>query len=108
MQCVFAKTDSGSRCFDVPALRVRLHSAHILPALQLYHTGYSEHVTLSDFRCCFQALSPLVMKRYGSVFITPDERKESGGAAGRSGSGESIREGGSFCSDSTELLRVSL
>ncbi|XP_042167508.1 unconventional myosin-XVIIIb-like [Oncorhynchus tshawytscha] len=63
MQCVFAKTDSGSGCFDVPALRVQLHSAHILPALQLYHTGYSEHVTLSDFRCRFQALSPLVMKR---------------------------------------------
>uniref|UniRef100_A0A8K9WMR0 Myosin XVIIIB n=1 Tax=Oncorhynchus mykiss TaxID=8022 RepID=A0A8K9WMR0_ONCMY len=61
--------------FDVPALRIQLHSTHILPALQLYRTGYPEHMTLSDFRCRFQALSPPVMKRYGSVFITPDERK---------------------------------
>ncbi|XP_041706513.1 unconventional myosin-XVIIIb isoform X2 [Coregonus clupeaformis] len=75
MQCVCAKTDSGSGGFDIPALRVQLHSTHILPALQLYRTGYPEHMTLSDFRCRFQALSPLVMKRYGSVFITPDERK---------------------------------
>uniref|UniRef100_A0A4W5MI03 Uncharacterized protein n=1 Tax=Hucho hucho TaxID=62062 RepID=A0A4W5MI03_9TELE len=65
--------------FDVPALRVQLHSTHILPALQLYRPGYSEHVALSDFRCHFQARSPLVMKRYGSVFITPDERKAAAG-----------------------------
>uniref|UniRef100_A0A4W5PJ62 Myosin motor domain-containing protein n=1 Tax=Hucho hucho TaxID=62062 RepID=A0A4W5PJ62_9TELE len=75
LQCVGAKTDSGSGGFDVPALRIQLHSTHILPALQLYRTGYPEHMTLSDFRCRFQALSPPVMKRYGSVFITPDERK---------------------------------
>uniref|UniRef100_A0AAZ3Q010 Myosin motor domain-containing protein n=1 Tax=Oncorhynchus tshawytscha TaxID=74940 RepID=A0AAZ3Q010_ONCTS len=75
LQCVGAKTDSGGGGFDVPALRIQLHSTHILPALQLYRTGYPEHMTLSDFRCRFQALSPPVMKRYGSVFITPDERK---------------------------------
>ncbi|XP_071401391.1 unconventional myosin-XVIIIb-like [Centroberyx affinis] len=37
LQCVNAKTDSGG--FDVPALRVQLHSTQILPALQLYRTG---------------------------------------------------------------------
>ncbi|XP_062339963.1 unconventional myosin-XVIIIb-like isoform X1 [Osmerus eperlanus] len=73
LQCVQAKMEGGA--FDVPALRVQLHSTQILPALQLYRTGYPEHMTLSDFRCRFQALSPPVMKRYGSVFITPDERK---------------------------------
>ena len=46
---------------------------HLIPSLSL--SGYPEHMTLSDFRCRFQALSPPVMKRYGSVFITPDERK---------------------------------
>ncbi|KAJ7988380.1 hypothetical protein DPEC_G00322950 [Dallia pectoralis] len=75
LQCVGAKTDSGGGGFDIPTLRVQLHSTHILPALQLYRTGYPEHMTLCDFRCRFQALSPLVMKRYGSVFITPDEKK---------------------------------
>uniref|UniRef100_UPI003AACADF6 unconventional myosin-XVIIIb-like n=1 Tax=Centroberyx gerrardi TaxID=166262 RepID=UPI003AACADF6 len=73
LQCVNAKTDSGG--FDVPALRVQLHSTQILPALQLYRTGYPEHMTISDFRCRFQALSPPIMKRYGSVFVTHDERK---------------------------------
>ncbi|XP_072515670.1 unconventional myosin-XVIIIb-like [Salminus brasiliensis] len=73
LQCVSAKTDGGG--FDVPALRVQLHSTHLLSALQLYRTGYPEHMSLSDFRCRYQALSPPVMKRYGSVFITPDERK---------------------------------
>ncbi|XP_029921706.1 unconventional myosin-XVIIIb [Myripristis murdjan] len=73
LQCVNAKTDSGG--FDIPALRVQLHSTQILPALQLYRTGYPEHMTLSDFRCRFQALSPLIMKRYSSVFVTYDERK---------------------------------
>ncbi|KAK1800878.1 hypothetical protein P4O66_006054 [Electrophorus voltai] len=73
LQCLTAKTDGGS--FDVPALRIQLHSTHLLPALQLYRIGYPEHMSLSDFRCRFQALSPPVMKRYGSVFITPNERK---------------------------------
>ncbi|XP_017549245.1 unconventional myosin-XVIIIb isoform X1 [Pygocentrus nattereri] len=73
LQCLSAKADGGS--FDVPVLRVQLHSTHLLPALQLYRTGYPEHMNLSDFRCRYQALSPPVMKRYGSVFITPDERK---------------------------------
>ncbi|XP_039533240.1 unconventional myosin-XVIIIb-like [Pimephales promelas] len=73
LQCVNAKTDGGG--FDVPALRVQLHSTHLLPALQLYRTGYPEHMSLGDFRCRFQALSAPIMKRYGSVFITPDERK---------------------------------
>ncbi|KAI4890434.1 hypothetical protein NFI96_010803 [Prochilodus magdalenae] len=73
LQCISAKADGGG--FDVPALRIQLHSTHLLPALQLYRTGYPEHMSLSDFRCRYQALSPPVMKRYGSVFITPDERK---------------------------------
>ncbi|XP_076842626.1 unconventional myosin-XVIIIb isoform X2 [Brachyhypopomus gauderio] len=73
LQCLTARTDGGG--FDVPALRIQLQSTHLLPALQLYRIGYPEHMSLSDFRCRFQALSPPVMKRYGSVFITPNERK---------------------------------
>lgn len=37
LQCVHAKTDSGS--FDVPTLRVQLHSTQILSALQFHRTG---------------------------------------------------------------------
>ncbi|XP_070706302.1 unconventional myosin-XVIIIb-like [Pempheris klunzingeri] len=73
LQCVKAKVDNGS--FDVPALRVQLQSTQILSALQLHRTGYSEHMTLSDFRCHFQALSPPIMKRYASMFVSHDERK---------------------------------
>uniref|UniRef100_A0A8C2H325 Myosin motor domain-containing protein n=1 Tax=Cyprinus carpio TaxID=7962 RepID=A0A8C2H325_CYPCA len=73
LQCLSAKTDGCG--FDVPALRVQLHSTHLLPALQLYRTGYPEHMSLGDLRCRFQALSAPIMKQYGSVFITPDERK---------------------------------
>ncbi|XP_040915417.1 unconventional myosin-XVIIIb-like isoform X2 [Toxotes jaculatrix] len=73
LQCVSTKSDSGS--FDIPALRVQLHSTQILSALQLYRTGYPEHMTLSDFRCHFQALSPPIMKRYASMFVSHDERK---------------------------------
>ncbi|KAI7793466.1 putative unconventional myosin-XVIIIb, partial [Triplophysa rosa] len=73
LQCLSVKTDAG--VFDVPSLRVQLHSTHLLPALHLYRTGYPEHMSVGDFRCRFQALSALIMKRYGSVFITPDERK---------------------------------
>ncbi|XP_045923264.1 unconventional myosin-XVIIIb-like isoform X2 [Micropterus dolomieu] len=73
LQCVSAKTDSGS--LDVPALRVQLHSTQILSALQLHRTGFPEHMTFSDFRCHFQALSPPIMKRYASMFVSHDERK---------------------------------
>ncbi|XP_041815696.1 unconventional myosin-XVIIIb-like isoform X2 [Chelmon rostratus] len=73
LQCVSAKSDSGS--FDIPALRVQLQSTQILSALQFHRTGYPEHMTLSDFRCHFQALSPPIMKRYASMFISHDERK---------------------------------
>ncbi|XP_075949816.1 unconventional myosin-XVIIIb [Anarhichas minor] len=73
LQCVSAKTDGGG--FDVAALRVQLHSTQILSALQLHRTGYPEHMTLSDFRCHFQALSPPIMKRYASMFVSHDERK---------------------------------
>ncbi|XP_072310328.1 unconventional myosin-XVIIIb-like isoform X2 [Eucyclogobius newberryi] len=73
LQCVSAKSEGGS--FDVPALRVQLHSIQILSALQLYRTGYPDHMTLSDFRCHFQALSPPIMKRYASMFVMHDERK---------------------------------
>lgn len=37
LQCVNAKMDGGT--FDIPALRVQLHSTQILSALQLYRTG---------------------------------------------------------------------
>lgn len=37
--------------------------------------GYPDHMTLADFRCHFQALSPPIMKRYASMFISHDERK---------------------------------
>lgn len=73
LQCVHAKSDGGS--FDVPTLRVQLHSTQILSALQFHRTGYPEHMTLSDFRCHFQALSPPIMKRYASMFVSHDERK---------------------------------
>uniref|UniRef100_A0A3Q2CNT6 Myosin motor domain-containing protein n=1 Tax=Cyprinodon variegatus TaxID=28743 RepID=A0A3Q2CNT6_CYPVA len=73
LQCVDAKPNGGT--FDVPALRAQLHSTQILSALQLYRTGYPEHMTLSDFRCYFQALSPPIMKRYASIFVSHDERK---------------------------------
>ncbi|XP_038590162.1 unconventional myosin-XVIIIb-like isoform X1 [Micropterus salmoides] len=73
LQCVSAKTDGGS--LDVPALRVQLHSTQILSALQLHRTGFPEHMTFSDFRCHFQALSPPIMKRYASMFVSHDERK---------------------------------
>uniref|UniRef100_A0A3P8VRZ2 Myosin motor domain-containing protein n=1 Tax=Cynoglossus semilaevis TaxID=244447 RepID=A0A3P8VRZ2_CYNSE len=73
LQCVSAKVESGS--LDVPTLRVQLQSTHILQALQLYRTGFPDHMTLSDFRCHFQALSPPIMKRYASMFVSHDERK---------------------------------
>uniref|UniRef100_A0A665VUN8 Myosin motor domain-containing protein n=1 Tax=Echeneis naucrates TaxID=173247 RepID=A0A665VUN8_ECHNA len=76
LQCVSAKNDGGT--FDVPSLRVQLQSTQILSALQLYRTGYPEHMTLSDFRCHFQALSPPIMKRYASMFVSHDERKVRG------------------------------
>lgn len=37
--------------------------------------GFTDHMTLSDFRCHFQALSPPIMKRYASMFVSHDERK---------------------------------
>ncbi|TRY84422.1 hypothetical protein DNTS_032450, partial [Danionella cerebrum] len=73
LQCVSLRNDGGGA--DVPALRKQLSYTHVMAALQLYRTGFPEHMSLSDFRCRFQALSPPVMKRYGSVFITPDEKK---------------------------------
>ncbi|KAF6726121.1 Unconventional myosin-XVIIIb, partial [Oryzias melastigma] len=73
LQGVSAKMDGGG--FDVPALRVQLNSTQILSALQLYRTGFPDHMSLSDFRCHFQALSPPIMKRYASMFVSHDERK---------------------------------
>ncbi len=43
--------------------------------LSLSLAGFPEHMTLSDFRCHFQALSPPIMKRYASMFVSHDERK---------------------------------
>lgn len=44
LQCVSAKTDNGS--FDIPALRVQLHSTQILSALQLYRIGMHAHALM--------------------------------------------------------------
>ena len=44
-------------------------------SLSLCLSGFPEHMTLSDFRCHFQALSPPIMKRYASMFVSHDERK---------------------------------
>ncbi|KAG7277811.1 hypothetical protein CRUP_026112 [Coryphaenoides rupestris] len=71
--CVKAQTDAGG--LDMRALRAQLQSTQILSALQLYRTGYPEHMLLGDFRCRFQALSPVIVKRYASVFVAHDERK---------------------------------
>ncbi|KAG7277808.1 hypothetical protein CRUP_026109, partial [Coryphaenoides rupestris] len=73
LQCVKAQTDAGG--LDMRALRAQLQSTQILSALQLYRTGYPEHMLLGDFRCRFQALSPVIVKRYASVFVAHDERK---------------------------------
>ncbi|XP_069038059.1 unconventional myosin-XVIIIb isoform X2 [Lepisosteus oculatus] len=76
LHCMVPRGQGGARgTFDVPALRTQLRSTHTLHSLQLHRAGYPDHMSLCDFRCRFQALSPQVMKRYGSVFITPDERK---------------------------------
>ncbi|MBN3306909.1 MY18B protein, partial [Amia calva] len=80
LHCVCARGEGGAGAaagagFDIPSLRTQLRSTNTLHILQLHRTGYPDHMSLSDFRLRFQALSPPVMKRYGSVFITPDERK---------------------------------
>ncbi|XP_061703740.1 unconventional myosin-XVIIIb-like isoform X3 [Syngnathoides biaculeatus] len=74
LECVSAKTDAAG-AFHVPELRTQLKAAEALAALRIYRAGYPDHMTLSDFRCHFQALSPPVMKRYASVFVSHDERK---------------------------------
>nr|XP_015221540.1 PREDICTED: unconventional myosin-XVIIIb [Lepisosteus oculatus] len=69
---IVRKTFSGGQA----ALRGRSACVTIkLQAVSATDMGYPDHMSLCDFRCRFQALSPQVMKRYGSVFITPDERK---------------------------------
>lgn len=54
-------------------MEVSQRSPSCFPSLFL--SGYPEHMTLSDFRCHFQALSPPIMKRYASMFVSHDERK---------------------------------
>lgn len=58
-----------------------LGSDHSRNNTSLFLSGYPEHMTLSDFRCHFQALSPPIMKRYASMFVSHDERKVGGGGA---------------------------
>lgn len=58
----FWKTKSGSKIWIPFSVRFSV-------------AGYPEHMTLSDFRCHFQALSPPIMKRYASMFVSHDERK---------------------------------
>ncbi|XP_077442138.1 unconventional myosin-XVIIIb [Vanacampus margaritifer] len=74
LQCVSAKTD-GDGAFNVAELRTQLKAAQTLAMLRAYRAGYPDHMTLSDFRCHFQALSPPIMKRYASMFVSHDERK---------------------------------
>ncbi|XP_051906479.1 unconventional myosin-XVIIIb-like isoform X3 [Hippocampus zosterae] len=74
LQCFSGKTDA-SGAFDVVQLRAQLEAAQTLAMLRVYRTGYPDHMTLSDFRCHFQALSPPIMKRYASMFVSHDERK---------------------------------
>ncbi|XP_057675064.1 unconventional myosin-XVIIIb-like isoform X1 [Corythoichthys intestinalis] len=74
LQCVSAKMD-GAGAFDINELRTQLKAAQTLAVLRAYRAGYPDHMTLSDFRCRFQALSPPVMERYASVFVSHDERK---------------------------------
>uniref|UniRef100_H3D7U1 Myosin motor domain-containing protein n=1 Tax=Tetraodon nigroviridis TaxID=99883 RepID=H3D7U1_TETNG len=101
LQCVQAKTDAGPAVPQDRSAR-RLTPVHELllgqtssgeDAVQQYScstekallfltisvclflSGYPEHMTLSDFRCHFQALSPPIMKRYASMFVSHDERK---------------------------------
>ncbi|XP_054613332.1 unconventional myosin-XVIIIb-like isoform X2 [Dunckerocampus dactyliophorus] len=74
LQCVSTKMDA-SGALKMATLRAQLRSMQTLPALQLYRTGYPDHMTLSDFRCHFQALSPPIMKRYASMFVRHDETK---------------------------------
>lgn len=56
LQCVSAKSDGGN--FDVPALRVQLHAAQILSALQLYRTGERDEKTLTLSKKLETCLSP--------------------------------------------------
>ncbi|KAK6476370.1 unconventional myosin-XVIIIb-like [Huso huso] len=65
----------GPPVLEVAVMRTQLHAAQLLQAVQLYRTGYPDHMALSDFRHRFQALAPPIMKKYGSVFIKTDERK---------------------------------
>lgn len=51
LQCLSVKTDAG--VFDVPSLRVQLHSTHLLPALHLYRTGLT-HTHM--FRVLFKSV----------------------------------------------------
>ncbi|XP_077479786.1 unconventional myosin-XVIIIb [Stigmatopora argus] len=74
LQCINAKTDGGG-AFDVNQLRTQLRATQMLDAVRVYRAGYPDHMTLGDFRCRFQALSPPVMERYASVFVRHDERK---------------------------------
>ncbi|XP_061553551.1 unconventional myosin-XVIIIb-like isoform X3 [Phycodurus eques] len=74
LQCVSAKTDAAG-AFDVAELRAQLKAAQTLAMLRIYRAGYPDHMTLSDFRYHFQALSPPIMKRYASMFVSHDERK---------------------------------
>ncbi|XP_061656230.1 unconventional myosin-XVIIIb-like isoform X2 [Phyllopteryx taeniolatus] len=74
LQCVSAKTDAAG-AFNVAELRAQLKAAQTLAMLRIYRAGYPDHMTLSDFRYHFQALSPPIMKRYASMFVSHDERK---------------------------------
>ncbi|CAH6778729.1 Myo18b [Phodopus roborovskii] len=60
---------------DIPALRVQLAGSHILEALRLHRAGYADHMGLAQFRHRFQALDPLLSKKFDSTSEGLDERK---------------------------------
>ncbi|XP_067862172.1 unconventional myosin-XVIIIb-like isoform X2 [Heptranchias perlo] len=61
--------------FDIPTLRTQLQGSQLQDALRLYRLGFPDHMLLGDFRRCFQALAPAILKKYGAAFMVTDEKK---------------------------------
>uniref|UniRef100_A0A8C8S369 Myosin XVIIIB n=1 Tax=Pelusios castaneus TaxID=367368 RepID=A0A8C8S369_9SAUR len=71
-------TGDAEPTLDIPTLRVQLGGAQLLDALRLYRMGYVDRMVLTQFRRRFQVLAQSVMKKYTSVYETPDENKVCG------------------------------
>ncbi|KAM5312212.1 unconventional myosin-XVIIIb isoform 3-T3 [Glossophaga mutica] len=65
----------GALPVDIPVLRAQLSGSCILEALRLHRTGYADHMGLTQFRRRFQALDPLLSKKFLSTTEGIDERK---------------------------------